>query len=523
MKGANYIPSDSFVDRVTPERYRALLQSAADANMNMLRVWGGGIYEDDRFYELADELGLLIWQDFMFACSMYPGDAAFFENVRREAIDNIRRLRNHPSLALWAGNNEIEAAWQGWGWQWKFHLGKDAQAVIESAYNRMFKELLPSVVAAEDPGRFYTSSSPSANEPGVPANKQGWGDSHYWGVWHAEAPYTAYADHTSRFMSEYGFQSFPTLETVARYAPPTEWRIDSPVMLAHQRHPRGNQLVRTYMERDFRVPKDFGSFLYLSQLLQATVIKYGAEAHRRRWPYNAGSLYWQLDDCWPVASWSGIDYFGRWKALHYEARRFFAPVLVSPVEEGNEVRVFVINDRRTDVRAKLVLRLLDLDGKELSRRQHDVVSKANTSVALWAASKKDVLGGADPSRVVLVAELQVGGQGRQAEQAGQPATVLSRNLLYFVKTRDLALPTPELQVAVEARGAGAAVRVTTRRFARGVYLSTTTGAGMFSDNFFDLLPGESATVTFQPMPGGPSLDAAQLSAALRITSVRDTY
>jgi beta-mannosidase len=294
-------------------------------------------------------------------------------------------------------------------------------------------------------------------------------------------------------------------------------------MLAHQRHPRGNQLVRTYMERDFRVPKDFGSFLYLSQLLQATVIKYGAEAHRRRWPYNAGSLYWQLDDCWPVASWSGIDYFGRWKALHYEARRFFAPVLVSPVEEGNEVRVFVINDRRTDVRAKLVLRLLDLDGKELSRRQHDVVSKANTSVALWAASKKDVLGGADPSRVVLVAELQVGGQGRQAEQAGQPATVLSRNLLYFVKTRDLALPTPELQVAVEARGAGAAVRVTTRRFARGVYLSTTTGAGMFSDNFFDLLPGESATVTFQPMPGGPSLDAAQLSAALRITSVRDTY
>jgi beta-mannosidase len=511
MKGANYIPSDSFVDRVTPERYRALMQSAADAHMNMLRVWGGGIYEDDRFYDLADELGLLIWQDFMFACSMYPGDAAFFENVRREAIDNIRRIRNHPSLALWAGNNEIEAAWQGWGWQWKFHLGKDAQGQIESAYNRMFKELLPSVVSAEDPGRFYTSSSPSANEPGVPANKQGWGDAHYWGVWHAEAPYTAYAQHTSRFMSEYGFQSFPTLETVARYAPQSEWRIDSPVMLSHQRHPRGNQLVRTYMERDFRVPKDFGSFLYLSQLLQATVIKYGAEEHRRRWPYNAGSLYWQLDDCWPVASWSGIDYFGRWKALHYAARRFFAPVLVSPVEENGQVRVFVINDRRTDVRAKLTLRVLDLEGKELARRQHDVVSKANTSVALLAAPRKDLLGGADPSRVVLVAEVQEGG------------AVLSRNLLTFVKTKDLALPAPELQVAVEAREGGAAVRVTAKRFARGVYLSTTNGAGTFSDNFFDLLPGESVTVAFQPTPGATPPDAAQLSSALRIISVRDTY
>jgi beta-mannosidase len=347
----------------------------------------------------------------------------------------------------------------------------------------------------------------------VPSNKQGWGDSHYWGVWHSEAPYTAYSEHVSRFMSEYGFQSFPTLETVARYAPQSEWRIDSPVMLSHQRHPRGNQLVRTYMERDFRVPKDFGAFLYLSQLLQATVIKYGAEAHRRAWPYNAGSLYWQLDDCWPVASWSGIDYFGRWKALHYAARRFFAPVLVSPVEEGGSVRVFVVNDRRTDVRAKLTLRVLDLDGKELARRAHDVVSKANTSVALLVAARKDLLGAAEPSRVVLVAELH--------EAAGGP--LLSRNLLFFAKTKDLALPAPELQVAVEARGADLAVRVTAKRFARGVYLSTTSGAGTFSDNFFDLLPGESATVLYQPTPGSAAPDAAQLSSALRIMSVRDTY
>jgi beta-mannosidase len=511
MKGANYIPSDSFVDRVTTDRYRALLGSAAAANMNMLRVWGGGIYEDDRFYDLADERGLLIWQDFMFACSMYPGDDAFLENVRREAVDNVRRLRNHPSLALWSGNNENEAAWQGWGWQWKFHLGKDAQAAIQRAYDRTFKEILPRVVAEEDPGRFYTSSSPSANEPGVPANKQGWGDMHYWGVWHAEAPYTDYATHTGRFMSEYGFQSFPTLDTVARYAPPSEWRIDSPVMLAHQRHPRGNQLVRTYMERDFRVPKDFAAFLYMSQVTQATVIKYGAEAHRRAWPHNAGSLYWQLDDCWPVASWSGIDYFGRWKALHYAARRFFAPVLVSPVEDNGNLRVFVVNDRRADVRARLVLRVIDFEGRELSRQQHDVVAKANTSAVAWSTWKRDVLRGADPARVVLVAELFEGN------------TSLSRNLHYFMKTRDLELPAPELQVAVEARGAGASVRVTAKRFARAVYLSNANGEGSFSDNFFDLLPGESVTLDWTPPPGAAPLDAARFSAALRKLTVRDTY
>jgi beta-mannosidase len=511
MKGANYIPSDSFVDRVTPARTRALLQSAADAHMNMLRVWGGGIYEDDGFYDLADELGLLVWQDFMFACSMYPGDDAFLENVRREAVENVRRLRNHPSLALWAGNNEIEAAWQQWGWQWKFHLGKAAQATIERDYKRLFHGILPRVVAEEDPGRFYTRSSPSADEDGVPPNKLGWGDNHYWGVWHSEAPYTDYATHISRFMSEYGFQSFPTLDSVARYAPPSSFSIDSPIMLSHQRHPRGNQLVRTYMERDFRAPKDFASFLYLSQVLQATVIQYGAEAHRRRWPYNAGSLYWQLDDCWPVASWSGIDYFGRWKALHYAARRFFAPVLVSPVEDGGNVRVFVVSDRRADTRARMTIRLVDFDGRELSRHEQEVVVKANTSAPLWSAWKKDILRGADPARVVLVTELREG------------TTLLSRNLLPFMKTRELALPPPELQVAVEARGAGASVRVTAKRFARAVYLSTADGEGTFSDNFFDLLPGESVTVDWRGPAGAPAVDAARFSSALRTTTVRDTY
>ena len=198
----------------------------------------------------------------------------------------------------------------------------------------MFHEVLPAVVAAEDPGRFYTRSSPSANDDKVPPNKRDWGDMHYWGVWHAENPYEAYADNISRFMSEYGFQSFPELASVKRYTAPdgSDWNIESPVMLAHQRHPRGNPLIRTYMERDFRKPKDFASFLYVGQVLQGIVIKYAAEAHRRAMGHNWGTLYWQLDDCWPVASWSSIDYYGRWKAEQYFARKFFAPVLVSPVD-----------------------------------------------------------------------------------------------------------------------------------------------------------------------------------------------
>ena len=511
MKGANWIPADSFVTRVTDERYRSLLQSAVDANMNMLRVWGGGIYEDDRFYELADELGLLVWQDFMFACSMYPGDDPFVENVRHEAIENVRRLRNHPSLALWAGNNENEAAWKQWGWQIKFVLNKKAQDRIWADYKRVFHEVLPAVVAAEDPGRFYTRSSPSANDDKVPPNKKNWGDMHFWGVWHAENPYEAYGDNISRFMSEYGFQSFPDLASVKRYTAPdgSDWNIESPVMLSHQRHPRGNPLIRTYMERDFRKPKDFASFLYVGQVLQGIVIKYAAEAHRRAMGHNWGSLYWQLDDCWPVASWSSIDYYGRWKAEQYFARKFYAPVLVSPVVEKGVVSIWGVSDRRADARARLTARLIDFSGNALKRFDQGIQLAANASRNYMTFKESDILKGVDPSKVVLVAELEVEGAPPQ------------RNLLFFKKTKDLALPKPEIKLAVAAGANGAlAVNVGAKQFARNVFLATGAIDGTFDDNYFDLLPGETVTVTFKPR--APTTPAA-LQAALTATSIADTY
>jgi beta-mannosidase len=510
MKGANWIPADSFVTRVTEARYRQLLQSAADTHMNMVRVWGGGIYEDDRFYELCDELGLLVWQDFMFACSMYPGDPAFVENVRHEAIENVRRLRNHPSLALWAGNNENEAAWKGWGWPQKFGLSRSAQDRIWRDYKAMFHELLPSIVAAEDPGRFYTRSSPSANEDRIPAGKMGWGDSHYWGVWHAENPYEAYGDNVSRFMSEYGFQSFPELGSVARYTDPkTDWDIGSPVMLSHQRHPRGNALVTKYMERDFRTPKDFASFLYVGQVLQATVITYAAEAHRRAMGKNWGSLYWQLDDCWPVASWSSIDYYGRWKALQYAARRFFAPVLVSPVDDKGTIEIWGVSDRRADAAARLTIRVLDFGGHELARRDQDFTLAANASRLLVSFHRKELLGATDPRTVVLVAEI------------GEAGKTLSRNLFWFEKTKDLALPRAQLTLDAKPNTDGSfAVTVRTNALARAVRLDAGAVDGSFDDNYFDLLPGDAPTVTFRPHA---ATTLAALKATLHATSIADTY
>jgi beta-mannosidase len=525
MKGANWVPADSFLSRVSEERYRWLLSSAAAANMNMVRVWGGGVYEDDRFYALCDELGLLVWQDFMFACSMYPGDEAFVDNVRHEAVENVRRLRNHPSLALWAGNNEIEAAWQGWGWPFKFRLSRAVQDKLWKDYQNLFHRVLPAIVAREDPGRFYTRSSPSANDDGVPANKLGWGDMHYWGVWHAEKPYAEYAANTSRFMSEYGFQSFPELASVAAYAVPTDWDIDGPVMSAHQRHPRGNSLIRTYLQRDFRRPKDFASFLYVGQVLQATIIEFAARAHRRRMGRNWGSLYWQLDDCWPVASWSSIDYFGRWKALHYAARRFFAPVLVSVVEEGGVVGIWGISDRRSDLPVELTLRLVDLTGRELWRREQGLVLAANSSHLYLSLPRREALAAADPAHVVLVAELS------------QHGVRLGRDVFSFVKVKDLELPDPGVNLGVAEEGPDRfVVTVRAQRFAKAVYLSMTDPAtgrttldGFFEDNAFDMLPGETTTVRLRlhprVAPDGTAapVTAAEVRSALRVQTIADTY
>ena len=364
-KGGNWIPADSFPTRISKDKYRQLLTAVRDSNMNMLRVWGGGIYERSDFYELCDEMGILVWQDFMFGCSLYPGDQAFLDNVRQEAIDNVKRLRNHPSIVIWNGNNEIESGWFHWGWK------DQLPAKLWDDYLKLFYGVLPEVCSSLDPSRPYWPSSPSSNlEDDNQSQKMG--DLHYWEVWHASLPFSEYEKQFPRFMSEYGFQSFPQIETVNTYTVPADHDIKSPVMMAHQRHPRGNQLIREYMLREYPEPKDFESFLYVSQVLQAEGMKIGAEHLRRIMPHNMGSLYWQINDCWPVASWSSIDYTGRWKALQYYARRFYSDILVSPHQEHENFNVFVVSDRLQAVPAQLNLRLLDFEGNVLWSQRKDI-------------------------------------------------------------------------------------------------------------------------------------------------------
>jgi beta-mannosidase len=500
-KGGNWIPADSFTTRITDEKYRFLIKSVHDSNMNMLRVWGGGIYEDDRFYELCDEMGILVWQDFMFACSMYPATPEFLDNVRAEAIDNIKRLRNHPSLVLWAGNNEIETGWMNWGWR------QTLPALLWEDYKKIFLGVLQEVCAEFDPSRTYWPSSPHGGLEDDPDSLRS-GDVHFWRVWHAAEPFTDYEKQTPRFMSEYGFQSFPNIETVKAYTLPSERDIESPVMLAHQRHPRGNQLVREYMLREYALPKDFESFLYVSQVLQAEGIRIGAEHLRRIMPHNMGSLYWQIDDCWPVASWSSIDYFGRWKALQYYARRFYNDLLISPSVEKGYLKLFVVSDRMKAVPARIRLTLMDFDGKVLKHFDQDATIAPLTSRSYFDVRVDDLLQGVDTRNVVVYCELLVEGKA------------VSDHDYFFAPFKELSFSKPAITSEVTPVRGGFRVKLSTDKFAKAIYLAVDERDGFFSDNYFNLAPGRQITVEFYsrtPLP------LKEFQERLRIRSVFDAF
>jgi beta-mannosidase len=501
-RGANWIPADIFPTRVTPEKYKNLLTSLRDANMNMLRVWGGGIYEDDYFYDLADELGILVWQDFMFACSMYPGDKKFLDNVRAEAIDNVKRLRNHPSIVIWCGNNEIETAWAHWGWKDRL------PNFIWDDYVKLFVRLLPEVLDEYDPSRVYWQSSPSSNFQDD-SDSQRIGDVHYWQVWHAEKPYKEYEKQFPRFMSEYGFQSFPELETVKTYTTEDDRKsIETPIMLAHQRHPRGNQLVRAYMLREYNEPKDFESFLYVSQVLQAEGIKIGAEHFRRIMPRNMGSLYWQANDTWPVASWSSMDYFGRWKALMYYTKRFYAPLLVSPhVDDGGMLNVTVVSDAPETKTARLVLTLIDLSGKVLSSKEFDLTVEPLKGKSYFTQKASEFLGGADERNAFLLVELKIGGQ------------TVSQNEYFFRPFKELSVSRPAIKTAISQSADGFKITLATDRLARAVYLSGFPD-GFFADNYFNLIPGRPVEIEFRP---GTKTSLEEFRRRLKVRSLIDAF
>jgi beta-mannosidase len=504
-KGADVIPFDSFPNRVTTANYRRILESARDANMNMIRHWGGGYYETDEFYAICDELGIMVWQDFQFGNDWQPGTYAFKLSIEAEAEDQVRRLRNHPSIVVWCGNNETEEAMN---WPPRPSLPADVRYYMWQDYLTEFSGILPRVVARLDAETPYWPSSPSADYEAVSPVFHS-GDDHIWDVWHGRMPFSTYERHHARFVTEYGFQSFPEMRTIEAFTQPEDRTgILTPVMLAHQKNNEGNAIIHDYLLRDYPEPKDFASFLYASQVLQAEGIKIGAEHFRRSRPATMGSIFWQLNDCWPVASWSSIDYYGRWKALQYYARRFYAPILVSPHVEDGSVKFFVVSDKTEAKRATLHARLMDFDGKVLLEESHtvDVDPLASKVYLDWPLKKMTDAGAADTSRVFVVADLSGGG----AE--------ISRNLIYLAPVKEVHLKPAALKVETTGGNGSYKIRITSPVLARSVYISFGNLEVAVSDNYFDLLPGETVEIAAK---SGATLEA--LKAQLKVVSLTDAF
>jgi beta-mannosidase len=491
-KGANWIPADSFATRVTPEKLRRCVADAVAVNMNALRFWGGGYYEEDALYDACDEAGICVWLDFKFACSSYPAfDDAFMENVRQEARDNLRRLRHHPCIAVWCGNNEVS------------QMTKDEwsdKSMGRADYEKLFKNLLAQQVAELAPQANYVSGSPEC------------GDTHCWKVWFGDKPFDAYRSLTG-FMSEFGFQSFPEPKTVRVYTNEADRAsVVTPIMEWHQRNGdgKGNEKIRDTILRYFNPPKDFDSALWLSQILQAYGIKIGAEFWRQTMPQSMGCIFWQYNDCWPVASWSSVDYFGRWKALHYLARRFYAPLLVSGLEnrEQGTVEVFVTSDRLAPCRGTLSWNTTDVQGKSLSHGSFDLEIQPRESRKVKTLDFGKLCREQGFNNVLTWLKLAVDGKTG------------SENLVLFVPPKDIRLADPRIKTDVSSAPEGFLVTLTAENPALWAWLTLEEADAKYSDNFVHLATNLPGQILVQPNVPMSKTDFAK---NLRVRSLFDTY
>lgn len=490
-KGANFIPDDALLPNVTPERYKRILEDVKAANMNMLRVWGGGIYEGDKFYDEADRNGILIWQDFLFACTTYPHDPLFLKRVEAEAEYNIKRLRGHASLAMWCGNNEIYEGVRYWGWKNKYTA--EAFAEMNRGYDVLFRQLLPDMVKRFDSDRFYMHGSPYEANWGRP---ESWkiADSHNWGTWYGRKPFESFDSEIPRFMSEYGFQAFPEMKTIRTFAEEKDFELESPVMNAHQKATIGNALIKQTMSLYYKVPAKFEDLVYVGLVLQGHGMRHGIEAHRRNRPYCMGSLFWQLNDSWPVVSWSSIDYYGNWKAMQYQSQRAFAPVLINAIKEGDDLCVYLISDElqdRDDVR--LTVELMDFDGKSHGKWTQNGKLTANTSMLFLKKRVDEFLSKQDAATSFLRFTLKA-----------KNGAALADEMFYFAYPKDQKLPEARIETSVKKRGEAIEMTLKTDKLARDIFIEVPVQGVRFSDNFFDLLPGQRKKITITS-PEGYSL------------------
>ncbi len=465
-RGGNYIPDDCLYTRITEKKLDYILESCRRAHFNCVRVWGGGYYPSDAFYDLCDEKGLIVWQDLMYACNVYDVTDAFAENCRQETYDNVRRLRHHASLGLWCGNNEIESAWDHWG-----DFQKETP-YLRADYIRLFEEVLPKAVQEADGETFYWHSSPSSGGCFDNPDDANRGDTHYWDVWHGQKPFTDYRKYFFRFCSEFGFQSFPCAKTVNSFTLEDDRNIFSRVMESHQKNNAANGKMLYYLSENLRYPKDLTHLLYASQVLQGMAIKYGVDHWRRNRGRCMGTLYWQINDDWPAPSWSSIDYFGRWKALHYMAQKFYAPHAVSMTLEDHRCHVYFSNESFETTEYSLTLSIRDLSGNVLETYEtkgnspaFSAIETAVVDICSWEDQKDDVF---------LEAVIHTKDQK------------VLKDVETLVPYKYLNLKKPVISTEAEETNDAFILHISSDCFAPFVALDFDDADVIFSDNFFHL-------------------------------------
>ncbi len=510
--GADYIPEDTIYSFITKEKISYLLRSAKKCNFNTIRVWGGGYYPSDTFYDLCDELGLIVWQDFMFACNVYELTNEFKKNITEEAIDNVKRLRHHACLGLFCGNNELESAWVYWkGFS-------DHSKELRADYLEMFEKILPDIVEKYARSTFYWPSSPSSgggfNEP----DSDSIGDRHYWGVWHGLEPFSACAQHNMRFCSEFGFQSFPCLKTIKTFTREEDRNIFSEVMESHQKNDDANGKIIYYLSKNFLFPKDFDSLLYLSQILQAIAIKYGVEHFRRHRGECMGALYWQLNDSWPVASWSSIDYFGRYKALQYMAKNFFAPVAGSIMREGSVISVYIHNETRDIEQRRVKVSLQTFDFRLLHEMEYEIELPPGSVQMVCSMDYAMFIEGIE-DRIFV-----------EAVFIDEDDKVVSSEIEVFVPYKRLNLENSSISYSVIELVDEYVIRMMSGGFAAFVELDLKGADAVFSENYFHLTSKREKAIRLKKSdiryltPGSPQIqNGTELEQQLVIRTLKDTY
>lgn len=499
--GGNYIPEDCIYSRITPEVQKYLLESCKRANFNCVRVWGGGYYPSDHFYDLCDEMGLIVWQDLMFACNVYDLTEEFEENITKEITENVKRLRHHASLGLWCGNNEMESAWDHWP------EVQSESKYLRADYIKMFEYVIPKAVRAADSETFFWQSSPSSGGCFDDPDDENRGDCHYWDVWHGQKPFTDYQKHYFRFCSEFGFQSFPCLKTVESFTEEKDRNIFSRVMENHQKNPAANGKILYYLSENFRYPENFRKLLYVSQILQGMAMKYGVDHWRRHRGRCMGTLYWQINDNWPVASWASIDYFGRWKALHYMAKKFYGPQAVSMCMDGDIMQVYLANESMDAQSYQVAFYVKNMECEILEKLTGTGTVGVQESAPILAV---DVSGWEDKKyEIFLEAEVTLADGGVLCD------------VETLVPYKYLELDKPEITAEVEEQGDAFVIHLKSSCFSPFTAIGFTDADVTLEDNFFHMTDGEEMCVRLdkKDIRNGEILDAADLTQQMEILTL----